>query len=42
MLSASCEVTQGVSDMWATCPMLLWGIWSRSRRAGFHCCSWLL
>jgi len=37
---ASCEVTQGVGGMWATCPALLWGIWVRSRRAGFSCLSW--
>jgi len=41
-ISASCEVTQGVGDTWATCPMLPWGIWARGRRAGFHSCSWLL
>jgi len=30
-MSASCEVTQGVGDTWATCPTLLRGIWARSR-----------
>ena len=36
VMSASCEVTQGVGDTWATCPTLLRGIWARSRRAGFR------
>jgi len=36
-----CEVTRGVGDTWATFPMLLRGIWARSRRAGFCCWSWL-
>ena len=36
---ASCEVTQGVGDTWATCTPLLRGIWGRSRKAGF--CFWL-
>jgi len=40
VMSASCEVTQGVSDTWATCPTLLRGIWARTRRAGFRL-SWL-
>jgi len=35
MMSASCEVTQGVGDTWAACPTLLRGIWARSRSAGF-------
>jgi len=35
VMSASCEVTQGVGDTWATCPTLLRGIWARSSRAGF-------
>ena len=26
----------------ATCPTLLWGIWARDRRVGFHSCSWVL
>jgi len=38
VMSASCEVTQGVGDTWASCPTLLRGIWARSRRAGFRCC----
>jgi len=37
-----CEVTWGVGNTWATCPTLLPGIWVLSRRAGLHCCSWLL
>ena len=41
VMSASCEVTQGVGDTWATCPTLLQGIWARGRRAGFRCCIWL-
>ena len=41
VMSASCEVTRGVGDTWATCPMLLRGIWAQSRRAGFRCCIWL-
>jgi len=41
VMLASCEVTQGVGDTWATCPTLLQGIWARSRRAGFSCCIWL-
>ena len=41
VMSASCEVTQGVGDTWATCPTLLRGISTRSRRAGFRCCIWL-
>jgi len=40
-VSASCEVTRGVGDTWATCPRLLRGIWARSRSAGFRCWSWL-
>ena len=39
--SGSCEVTQGVGGTWATCLKWLWGIWARSRRAGFRCCIWL-
>jgi len=39
---ASCEVTQGVGSTLATCPMLLRGIWVRSRKAGFLCWSWRL
>jgi len=42
IMSASCEVTQGVSDTWATCLTLLQGIWVWSRRTGFCCCGWLL
>jgi len=41
VMSASCEVTRGVGDTWATCPTLLRDIWARSRRAGFRCWSWL-
>jgi len=37
-MPASCAMTQGVGDTWATCPTV---IWARSRRAGFQCCSWL-
>ena len=29
-------------DTWKTCPTLLWGIWSRGRRAEFRYCSWLI
>ena len=42
VMSASCELTQGVGDTWQTCPTLLRGIWAQSRRAGFRCSSWLL
>jgi len=42
MMSAFCEVTQGVGSTWVCCPTLLWGIWARSKRAGFHCCDWFL
>jgi len=41
MMSPFCEVTQGVGDMWATCPRLLRRIWARSKMAGFHWCGWL-
>jgi len=41
VMLASCKVTQGVGGTWATCPTLLRGIWTRSRRAGFRCWSWL-
>jgi len=41
VMAASCEVTQGVGDTWATCPTLLRGISARSRRAWLHCCIWL-
>ena len=41
VMSTSCEVSQGLGDMWTTCPMLLWGIWARSRREGFRYWSWL-
>jgi len=41
VMSASCEVTQGVGDTWATCPTLLRGFWARSRRSGFLFWSWL-
>ena len=32
VMSASCEVTQGVGDTWATCPTLLQGILAWNRR----------
>ena len=42
VMSPSCEVTQGVSNTWATCLTLLRGIWAQGRKAGFRCCGWLL
>ena len=42
VVSIFCEVNQGVGDTWFTYPTLLRGIWSRSRRAVFRCCCWLL
>jgi len=41
VMSASCDVTQGVDDTWTTCPTFLRGIWTLSRNAGFRCWSWL-
>ena len=35
VMSACCEVTQGVGDTWATRPMLLRGIWVGSKGQGF-------
>ena len=34
VMSASCEMTQGVGDTWATCPMLIRDTWGRNRSAG--------
>ena len=42
VMSTFYEVSRGVGKTWATCPMLLWGIWVQSRKAGFCCCGWLL
>ena len=41
VMSASCKVTQAVSDTWATCPTLFRGIWAQSKRAVFRYWSWL-
>jgi len=38
---ASYGVIKGDGGTWATCPMLLRGIWAQSRRAGLCCWSWL-
>jgi len=40
VMSSSYKVTPGVGDTWASCPTLLRGIWSRSRRGGFRCWGW--
>jgi len=32
-------LTPGVDDTWASCPTLCRGIWVRSKKAGFRCCS---
>jgi len=42
VMSAFCELTRGVKidDAWASCPMLLRGIWAWSRSAGFRRWSW--
>ena len=37
-MSTSCKVTCGVGNTWATCPMLLPGVWVWSRWTGFCCC----
>jgi len=43
VISAFCEVTQGIGGTSATCPRWLRdrSIWSPNRRAGFCCCGWL-
>ena len=35
VMSASCKVTQGVGNTWATCPTLLRGIWFGAEGQGF-------